>query len=542
MSTHDSRTHNRRGRAVLVALILLGCVLLAYYASWWRSGGRIVRWELALLLAVAAAYALSQLVGSWVVYLYAERRAADPPPVDPDLTVDVLVTACREPPELVRRSLAAAVRMRGEHVTWLADDGDDPRLRAVARELDARYLTREGNRHRKAGNVNAALQRLQGDVVVIFDVDHVPEPEFLERTLGHFRDPGLGFVQVMLSFSNGNASWIARASSESCSDYYNPTCMGADRMGGASLVGTNALIRRSALDSIGGYRPGLAEDLATSIQLHAGGWRSVYVAEPLAPGLAPEDLSAWFVQQLKWSRGVFDLLLTAYPRRFVDLTWGQRIAYLVRMTYYWVGVVVVIHLGFLIALLLGGSRVAQIDFQDYLVHATPLIVCSLTIRQTAMWFFRHPSTRMRLLWRAMFLVTATWPLYALAWVLALVRIPVRFHPTPKSQAEGVPFLWILPQIAATGALVLSLLYATLGSDEECPPALVLFAFVHLFAMGTVLWQAFLPEPEPVWTEPHRRAGVDGGTGIGTSSEHDHDLIRPKPLSSSRLSRPPSGRM
>src|SRR5690606_40688904 len=61
-----------------------------------------------------------------------------------------------------------------------------------------------------------------------------------------------------------------------------------------------ALIRRTALESINGYQPGLAEDLATSLQLQAAGWHSVYVPHPLAPGLAPPDLAAWFVQQFKW--------------------------------------------------------------------------------------------------------------------------------------------------------------------------------------------------------------------------------------------------
>ena len=171
---------------------------------------------------------------------------------------------------------------------------------------------RSGSRDLKAGNINAALPRTDGEVIAVFDVDHAPEPGFLERSLGHFADPRVGFVQVMLTFANEKKSWFARAASESCLDFFNPTSMGMDRLGSATLIGSNALIRRSALESIGGYRPGLAEDLATSIALHAEGWKSAYVAEPLAPGLAPPDVAAWFTQQLKWSRGVFEILLTDY--------------------------------------------------------------------------------------------------------------------------------------------------------------------------------------------------------------------------------------
>ncbi len=94
--------------------------------------------------------------------------------------------------------------------------------------------------------------------------------------------------------------------------------------------------RRST--SIGGYRPGLAEDLETSLALHAAGWQSRYVVEPLAPGLAPATLVGFFTQQLKWSRGVFEAAIGSVRRgTFFDLSGWQKLAYLVRFSYYLVG-------------------------------------------------------------------------------------------------------------------------------------------------------------------------------------------------------------
>ncbi|NIM61665.1 MAG: glycosyltransferase, partial [Acidobacteria bacterium] len=95
-----------------------------------------------------------------------------------------------------------------------------------------------GSRDAKAGNINAALRETDADVIVVFDVDHVPEPQFLERSLGYFEDPEIGFVQVMLTFSNGRTSWFARAAGESCFDFFNPTSMGMDRLGSATLIGS----------------------------------------------------------------------------------------------------------------------------------------------------------------------------------------------------------------------------------------------------------------------------------------------------------------
>jgi cellulose synthase (UDP-forming) len=379
--------------------------------------------------------------------------------------------------------------MKGPHSTYLLDDGEEPALEAMASRLGAGYLTRVGRANAKAGNLNAALPRTAGDIIVIFDIDHAPEPEFLERSLGYFTDPKVGFVQVMLTFCNGSESWVAQAAGESTLDYYNPTSVGMDGMGSATLVGSNALIRRTALEGIGGYQPGLAEDLATSIALHGAGWQSVYVAEPLAPGLSPPDVAAWFTQQLKWARGVFDLLLSAYPRYFLRLTWGQRLSYAVRMTYYWIGPMISVHLLFVVALLFGGSQVAQIDWDQYIVHMLPLAGITMLIRQAALLAWRHPSTPSRLLWRAMCLVYATWPVYTLAWVMAVLRVPLAFRATPKKADGGVKRVWLLPQAASFVLLVAGVLCALIIRNQGPLTMPVLFALAQSIPLAVFLRQA-----------------------------------------------------
>jgi cellulose synthase (UDP-forming) len=478
-----------RGVLWIRGLVLIALAASAYYFSWWSAGGRIASPPLALALLLAGVYHWAQILSSWVIYLAAARRPAprhDLPVGWP--TVDVFVTACGEIPDLVERALGAAVRMRGQHRTWLLDDGKDPRLERLSERLGAGYLTREGSKDAKAGNLNAALARTDGEIVVIFDVDHAPEPDFLERSIGPFSGPDVGFVQVMLSFANDRENWFARAASESCLDFFNPTSIGMDGLGGATLIGSNALIRRRALESIGGYKPGLAEDLATSLALHAGGWRSVYVAEPLAPGLAPADLNAWFTQQLKWARGVFEVLLTAYPRLVGRLSWGQRLSYGVRMTYYWVGGVAALHMLFTAGVLIGGERIARVDLQSYIVHFLPLVLATFAVRQAALVVWRHASVRPRFLWRAAALVYATWPVYALAWVMALLRVPLRFHATPKGPEATRRAAWLVPQLGAVALLGIALPF---GAEHPPVQLVILFAFCALQALPQVvlLWQA-----------------------------------------------------
>lgn len=460
-------------------LIISGIGALVFYYSWWFTHGASYSPWILILFPAALAYGVVQMLGNWLLYLQAGRRSYDPPDSNGlNLTVDVFVTACGESLDLVERSLAAACAMKGEHRTWLLDDGQDAALAALAARLGAGYLVREDRYDAKAGNVNAALRRTDGDIAVIFDVDHAPHEDFLLQTLGYFADPDVGFVQVMLTFANEQQSWVSRGAAETALDFYNPTSMGMDGMGGATLMGSNALIRRKALDSIHGYQPGLAEDLATSLQLQGAGWKSAYVPKPLAPGLAPPDLSAWFVQQFKWARGVFELLLTVYPRVFRRLTWGQRLSYAVRTTKYWIGPLVTVHLVATIFILIYGDFELRRIFHEYLRAIAPLAVADVLIRHVALRMWRHPSVNTTSLSRAITLVYSTWPTYTMAWFMALTRIPLGFRATPKETGRRLPPVWLLPQILALLLLGWGLWYTVYFGHHQ-PSLLLAFALIQL---------------------------------------------------------------
>jgi hypothetical protein len=142
--------------------------------SWWFEAGRLGQPGLLLLLLCAVLYWGMQMAGNWILYLFAHRSTECPHLVQ--FSVDVFVTVYDEPYEMVERALAAACALQGEHKTWLLDDGHKPAFAALAQRLDAGYLTRGDRRNAKAGNLNAAMERTHGELVAIFDVDHVPRP------------------------------------------------------------------------------------------------------------------------------------------------------------------------------------------------------------------------------------------------------------------------------------------------------------------------------------------------------------------------------
>ena len=153
-------TMHKRSFWIESLLAANGIVAIIYFVSWW---GEDERYRSPLLLLILAAAVVLYRVpdgGSWILNLAAQRAPAPPAPPS-GLCVDVFVTACREPIELVREALAAALAMHGRKRVWLLDDGDDPALAELAHQLGSGYLTRErasrrqGRQHQRCAAAHA---------------------------------------------------------------------------------------------------------------------------------------------------------------------------------------------------------------------------------------------------------------------------------------------------------------------------------------------------------------------------------------------------
>jgi cellulose synthase/poly-beta-1,6-N-acetylglucosamine synthase-like glycosyltransferase len=249
-------------------------------------------------------------------------------------TVDVLIPTFNEPAEVLRPTILGAVRIRGVHEVFVLDDGDRPEVEVLARHLGATYLARGTNRDAKAGNLNHALRFSRAEFVLTLDADHVPRPEILERTMGYFDDDRLAFVQTPQTFYNHDSFLFRRRRGGLWSEqgmFYDVIQPAKNRWNAAFYVGTSAVLRRSALDAVGGFATGtVTEDLHTSLRLHARGWKSLFVPEPLAFGLEAQSLREFYRQRRRWATGSLSLLLRIpdSPLRAKGLTRGQRINYL----------------------------------------------------------------------------------------------------------------------------------------------------------------------------------------------------------------------
>jgi hypothetical protein len=62
----------------------------------------------------------------------------------------------------------------------------------------------------------------------------------------------------------------------------------------------------------------------------------------------------------------------------------------------------------------------------------------------------------------------------LAWLMALIRLPLAFRLTPKSQTGALNPLWLLPQAIVIFLLFLGGIYTVIVKDQQ-PSLLLLFA-------------------------------------------------------------------
>ncbi|MFN8218258.1 MAG: glycosyltransferase [Solirubrobacterales bacterium] len=330
----DSREQTRIGaffdrhpwplRALAIVALLWGVGYLTWRVGWSGNGANPILFAMLLTTEVYGLWALGIL--AWFSW---SRPPAVRPPATPDRKVDVYVCTYDEPSEVIMATLAGCRSLTYPHTTYLLDDGRRPEMAELAAMAGARYLTRADNAHAKAGNINAALPRTDGDLVFVLDADHVPMPDALDALVGYFDDPRMAVVQTPHDFFNHDSAQHYDVGRHEQSMFYRVICPGKDRHGGAYWCGSAALISRHALLAIGGVATEtIAEDFHTTIRLLCHGWCTRYHDEVLVQGLAPHDLDSYLLQRDRWARGNLAVFtLPESPLRARTLTPLQRLSF-----------------------------------------------------------------------------------------------------------------------------------------------------------------------------------------------------------------------
>ncbi len=469
VSPDDRRSATRDQQSpVLIAMTVLATVGVLVYAAFLLSPsnrGDMLPWL--LVMAAEGVLVAHALLAMWIVlsagrdprgYHYWDTRdrlfgrtgLEGPLSLSGgEVTVEVFVTVYGEPVPVVRRTVEAALAIRGRHRTWLLDDGDSDEMRALAQELNCRYLRRLSGGGAKAGNINHALTQAKGDFFCIFDADFVPSPSFLEEVLPFFSDDNVAFVQTPQTYGNLH-TMIARGAGYMQTVFYRFVQPGRNHFNAAFCVGTNVMFRRTAVSEIGGiWADSKSEDVWTSVKLHERGWRSVYLARSLAVGDAPETIEAYSKQQLRWATGGFEILLRYNPfspRR--RLTLDQRIMYGITATHYLTGIApgLLLFVPPLEIYLDLHPVDVSVGFAQWLAVYAGFYVMQIVLAFATLGSFR---------WEVLMLAAVSFPIYLRALLNVIAHREQKWHVTGSAHATSSPFNFIIPQVVTWFFLLLT---------------------------------------------------------------------------------------
>jgi cellulose synthase/poly-beta-1,6-N-acetylglucosamine synthase-like glycosyltransferase len=327
--------------------------------------------------ALAFALLATESFGFVVVLLYQfysieflsgiPRRRPPPAPVveSGDLPYVAVQVACyNEPPAMVRKcleSIRALTYPRDRLAVQLLDDSTDPEasrvLGRLCEELGVQHVRRSHRRGYKAGALNDGTALLSDRVTLIalVDADYRVAPGFLTRTVGSFRDPRVAWVQTPQAYWNAEESTFTHFYALADAYFYRVIQPVRDEAGSSIFCGTMGVLRRRALQEVGGWdEQCITEDAELSLRLYAAGWTSVYLPEVLGEGYAPDRFPDLKSQFSRWAFGGLQMLRKDFSiLRSPRLTLRQRADFLASGVFWTDGIFLLLMAGAIVTMTLG---------------------------------------------------------------------------------------------------------------------------------------------------------------------------------------------
>lgn len=254
--------------------------------------------------------------------------------------VDIFICTYNEPLNVLEKSIIAAQAMHYPRLrVFVCDDTRRPEVRHYCETVGVNYVTRPDNKHAKAGNLNNALAHTNAlpevsDFIMVLDADFAPQANFLRRVTGLFADPKVAVVQTPQFYFNCDPIQHNLGIRNSFVDdqrvFFDVFQPAKDAVGCAFCVGTSFVVRRAAVNGIGGFpHDALSEDMLLTYRLMERGYVTRWLNEKLSVGLSAEGLPEYITQRTRWCLGTIQIgLLRTGPLWRGNFTLTQRLHYL----------------------------------------------------------------------------------------------------------------------------------------------------------------------------------------------------------------------
>ncbi|MEX2691876.1 glycosyltransferase family 2 protein [Rhizobium mongolense] len=304
--------------------------------------------------------------------------AASPP------AVDVFICTYNEELSILERTILAAKAIDYQNFTvWVLDDGRRDWLEVYCTEVGVRYLRRGDNVGAKGGNLNNAIRQSAKETnapfILILDADFAPQRAILKRTVGQFADPGIGLIQTPQFYYNADPVQHNLLASKAWVDdqriFFDVMQPSKDGWGAAFCVGTSCIVRRDALDLIGGMpQETVTEDIHLTYRLLQKGLKTRWLNERLSVGLSAESLSGYITQRCRWCLGTIQVaLLRDGPFFGRGYTFLQRLHYFHGLLFWFCRPFILLLMAAPILYYFLGLPAIQMEPEAFFLYALPMV-------------------------------------------------------------------------------------------------------------------------------------------------------------------------
>jgi cellulose synthase/poly-beta-1,6-N-acetylglucosamine synthase-like glycosyltransferase len=182
--------------------------------------------------------------------------------------------------------------------------------------INIQHVHRTDRTGYKAGALDDAMDKVEGEFIAIFDADFVPSRDFLLRTIPYFQADNVGVVQTRWGHLNKDYSLLTELQAFGLNGHFAIEQGGRNVSGHyINFNGTAGVWRRSTIDDAGGWEHDtITEDLDLSYRAQMKGWRFVYLEEVESPAELPITMSALKSQQHRWMKGGAEVFIKMWKR------------------------------------------------------------------------------------------------------------------------------------------------------------------------------------------------------------------------------------
>ena len=313
---------------ILLFIIVLGLTAFIYIFQSYTV------WGLAILVCLMSIYAIC----TNVAYKIKQRKKLKTPSVKNENYkpfVSIMIPAHNEE-SVIANTVKTVLNLDYPNFEIIViDDRSSDNTASVLKGLEKQYpqkvvaFIRDKNAFPgKSAVLNDALKFAKGDAILVFDADATMEPDFLTNLVYELEPKDVGAVQARKIVRNKDTNLLTRCqNNEMTMDTHFQ--VGRDSIKGAvELRGNGELIKRTALEDIGGWNNyTITDDLDMSTRLHIKGWDVRFCADTAVYEEGIMYLFPLYKQRRRWLEGT----IRRYLEYFWDILTSKKMSLRVRV-------------------------------------------------------------------------------------------------------------------------------------------------------------------------------------------------------------------